>query len=67
MQMHVKFICCYSYDFEGMKGIACKCFDTDKKKIIKVKTKHLLDYEFGDDVLVNVVPNGNYLEYQISE
>lgn len=67
MQMKVRFICCSSYDFDGNKGISCKCFDENKKKIIKVSTNHLLDYDFGDEVIVDVIPNGNYLNYQIAE
>lgn len=73
MQMIVKFICCSAYDFidpntgERVQGVSCKCFDTDNKSIIKVKTDKMVDYEFGDDVLVNVVPNGRYINYQIAE
>lgn len=72
MQTKLRFICCSTYDFAGedgsrVKGISCKCFDERSKKIVKVATKHLLDCEFGDEIIVEVVPNGNYLNYQIAE
>ena len=71
MQITLKFICCSSYDFtddEGkrVKGVSCKCFDPESKKIVKVKTDTLLDFDFGDDILVNVIPNGNYLTYEVA-
>ena len=72
MQTTLKFICCSDYDFvnqetgERITGIAFKCFEPNSKKIVKVKTDCLIDGEFGDDVLVNVVINGNYLNYEIA-
>lgn len=65
MQITLRFICCYSYDFEGNKGIACKCFDEHANKIVKVKTNHLIDACFADEITVNVIPNGNYLTYEV--
>lgn len=71
--MIVKFICCSAYNFvdsdtgERVQGISCKCFDVENKEIIKVRTDKMLSYEFGDDVLVNVVPKGKYINYQIAE
>lgn len=70
MQTTLKFICCSSYNFKDddgnrVQGISCKCFDEKTKKIVKVKTDNLLYYEFGDDVTVDVIPNGNYLNYEI--
>lgn len=72
MQMTVKFICCTSYDFKDgdgnrVVGISCKCFDEENNAIIKVKTSHLLPNKFGDDVVVNIIPNGRYINYQIAE
>lgn len=66
MEMTVKFILCKEYDFEGNHGISCKCFDTKSQKIISVKTNSVLPYVFGDDVVVEVVPNGNYITYTIA-
>lgn len=71
MQMIVKFICCTSYDFvdaDGKRvvGVSCKCFDENNNCIIKVKTDKMLDYHFGDDVLVDIIPNGRYLNYQVA-
>ena len=71
MQVKFKFICCTDYDFtdgsgKQVKGISCRCFDPKTEKIVKVKTDKKLDYKFGDEVLVNVVPNGNYVNYEIA-
>lgn len=70
MQTTLKFICCSSYDFNDkdgnrVQGISCKCFDEHSKKIVKVTTDKELNLDFGDDVTVDVVPNGNYLNYEI--
>lgn len=70
MQTTLRFICCSAYNFtddDGKKveGITCKCFDEKSKKIVKVKTNKVVLYDFGDDVLVDVVPNGNYINYEI--
>ncbi|MCH5320863.1 MAG: hypothetical protein J1E36_03825 [Eubacterium sp.] len=72
MQKVVRFINCTSYDFvdkdgKRVTGISCKCFDEDSKSIIKVKTSHLLDKNFGDEVLVNVLFNGRFVNYEIAE
>lgn len=72
MQKTVRFICCSGYDFKDkagnrVVGISCKCFDEETKTIIKVKTNHLLDCEFGEEIVVNIVPNGRYINYQIAE
>lgn len=71
MQIKLKFICCTDYDFTGndgnqVKGISCRCFDPESRKIVKVKTDKMLDHKFGDDILVNVKPNGNYLNYEVA-
>lgn len=71
MQMKVKFICCSSYDFvdkdgKRVTGISCKCFDEKNNSIIKVKSNRLLDNKFGDEIVVNIVPNGRYINYQIA-
>lgn len=71
MQTTLKFICCSEYDFvdaEGKRvsGISCKCFDMHAKKIVKVRTNHFIDADFGDDIDVNIVPNGNYLNYEVA-
>lgn len=71
MQINMKFVCCSSYDFvnhetgERVQGISCSCFDESQNKIIKVKTTKMLNYKFGDDVVVNAVPNGKYISYEI--
>ena len=71
MQITVKFICCSPYDFKDsddnrVSGISCKCFDEESKSIIKVKTDKMLDCSFGDDIIVDVVPNGRYIKYQLA-
>ena len=71
MQMILKFILCSPYDFtdehgKRVCGYSCKCFDENSNSIIKVKTDRMLDYHFGDDVLVDVVPNGRYINYHIA-
>lgn len=71
MQIKLKFICCTDYDFtddngKQVKGVSCRCFDPESGKIVKVKTDVMLYNEFGDDVIVNVKPNGNYLTYEIA-
>lgn len=65
MQVTLKFILCSPYDFDGKKGFSCRCYDPKANKIVKVKTDKELPYVFGDDVTVDVVPNGNYLNYEI--
>lgn len=70
MQIKLRFICCSPYDFtddEGrrVQGISCKCFDERSKKIVKVKTDKYIELDFGDEIDVDVVPNGNYLNYEI--
>lgn len=69
MQVTLKFILCSSYDFDDkgkhMQGFSCRCYDAKANKIVKVKTDKDLPYVFGDDVTVDVVPNGNYLNYEI--
>lgn len=72
MQITVKFICCSPYDFKDsdgnrVSGISCKCFDEESKSIIKVKTDKMLANKFGDDILVDVVPNGRYINYHVAE
>lgn len=72
MQLIVKFICCSEYDFNDLdgnrvSGISCKCFDEQSKSIIKVKTDKMLVNKFGDDILVDVVPNGRYINYHVAE
>ena len=72
MQLVVKFICCSEYDFNNpdgnrVKGVSCKCFDEQSKSIIKVKTDKMLVNKFGDDILVDVVPNGRYINYHVAE
>lgn len=71
MQLTAKFINCEPYDFKDsngnrVQGISCKCFDVVSNKIIKVKTEKMLPYNFGDDVTVDVVFNGRYVNYQIA-
>lgn len=71
MQTTLKFICCFSYDFkddsgERITGITCKCFDEESGKIVKVKTNHMIDACFADEIIVNVIPNGNYLTYEVA-
>lgn len=69
----LKFIENHSYDFndkntgERVQGIYCSAFDPDAKRIVKVKTKHLLDNQFGDDLTVNVVLSGRYVDYEVAE
>ena len=70
MEFTMKFINCTPYDFtadNGMRysGYSCRCFDTSNKKIVKVKSNKMLNYDFGDDVTVIAVPNGRYLNYEI--
>lgn len=73
MTTQLKFIENHSYDFkdketkERVQGISCFAFDPDGKKILKVKTNHLLDLQFGDDLTVNVVLNGRYADYEVAE
>lgn len=73
MQMVVKFICCSAYDFtdretgERVQGISCKCFDTENKDIIKLKTDKMINAEFGDEIVVDVIPNGRYINYKVAE
>lgn len=72
LQLIFKFILCKSYDFtdnngQRVTGITCQCYDPENKSIIKVKTNHLVNAEFGDDILVNVVPRGRFVDYEIAE
>lgn len=72
MQVVFRFICCNEYDFTDdngrrIQGVSCKCFDENAKQIVKVKTDKMLDKVFGDEVLVNLVPNGRYLSYVVAE
>ncbi len=70
MKYVLKFISCSEYDFtdentgKEVKGISCKCFDVESQKIVKVKTDVVIPADFGDDLEVDVVPNGNYLNYK---
>lgn len=71
MEIIMKFINCTSYDFKAENGtryvgFTCRCFDPATEAIVKCKADHLLDYQFGDDVTVNAVPNGRYLNYHVS-
>lgn len=71
-QATFKFILSKPYDFtdnngQRITGITCQCFDPENKCIIKVKTKHLVNAEFGDDILVNIVFNGRYANYELAE
>ena len=70
MELVMKFINCTPYDFTAengahYSGYSCRCFDTRSKKIVKVKSDSFIDLEFGDDVTVDCVPNGRYLNYSI--
>ena len=73
MTTELKFIENHSYDFtnkktgERVQGITCNAYDPDGKKIVKVKVKHLLDKQFGDDLTVNVILNGRYVDYEVAE
>lgn len=72
MQKTVKFVLCKPYDFtnpdgERITGVSCQCFDPESKCLLKVRTKHLVTAEFGDDILVNIVFNGRYVNYEIAE
>lgn len=69
MQLKVRFICCRPYNFvddagNQVHGVSCSCFDEASNKIIKVKVDRVLDYVFGDEIMVNVVFNGNYVRYE---
>lgn len=70
MQRTFKFICCSAYDFtnkdtgERISGIKCQCFDPEQKQIVSVKTDRMLNYNFGDDIEVDIVPNGRYVSYK---
>lgn len=72
MNKTVKFICSKSYDFtneetgERVQGVSCKCFDEEQKQIISVRTKKVLDYNFGDDVEIEIKLNGKYVSYAIA-
>ena len=71
MEITVKFINQNEYDFVDDKGIrragiTVNVFDTVSKKIIKVKSQHLLDNDFGDDIKVLCVPNGRFLNYSVA-
>ncbi|MCD7723058.1 MAG: hypothetical protein LUH82_03790 [Clostridiales bacterium] len=62
------FINCSRYDFtdsigKQIAGVTCKCFDRATSKIVKVKTDKVIDLPFGAELVVDVVPNGNYLDY----
>lgn len=64
----LKFIRSSDYDFtndagERVQGVSCQCFEPVSKKIVKVKTDVVLDFEFGDDVEVNVELNGDRVNY----
>lgn len=68
MQATLKFILCTSYDFingdgERVQGIKCQCFEPNSKTIVKVKTDHIIEAEFGDDLNVLVELNGRYINY----
>lgn len=64
MEITLKFILCKEYDFDGNHGISCKAYDPNANKIVSVKTDKLLNaFVFGDDLLCECVPNGNYLNY----
>ncbi|MDE6020475.1 MAG: hypothetical protein K2H01_05740 [Ruminococcus sp.] len=72
MQKVLKYICSSSYDFTDAQGkrvvgISCKCYDPESKTIVKVKAKHLVNAEFGDDVTVNVIFAGRYVNYELAE
>lgn len=72
MQTYLKFICCSNYDFTDpntgnrVSGITCKCFEPTSGKIVKVVTDTVLENDFGDEILVECVPNGNHLTYQVA-
>lgn len=72
MEMVYKFINCNSYDFVdkgGVRrvGVSCNVYDPDTKKILKCKAKHLINLQFGDDITVNVIPNGRFINYEVVE
>lgn len=65
VELSVKFINCTAWEFDGKKGITCRCYDPQSNSIIKVKSHVMLDNAFGDDVVVKCVPNGRYLNYEV--
>ena len=66
MEMMLKFVNCYKYNFEGKSGITCNCFDPSTKKLVKVKTDHLIEEEFGNDIKVICIPSGKYSSYHVA-
>lgn len=71
MELTMKFINCTPYDFTAengahYSGYSCRCFDTQSKKIIKVKSDSFIDLSFGDDIDVVCTPNGRYLNYSVA-
>lgn len=73
MILECKFINASSYDFtdgQGRRivGTTANCFDTNSKSLIKVKVRNATAIEgkkFADDIRVNAIPNGRYINYEV--
>jgi hypothetical protein len=72
MQVKFKFICCSEYDFDDretgkhMHGFSCKAYDPTSKQIVKVRTNHQINKEFGAEITCNVIFNGRYVNYEVA-
>ena len=72
MNFDVLFINQNSYDFvddhgQRRAGVSVNVFDPRSKKILKCKSKHLLDLSFGDALTINALPNGRFVSYEIAD
>ena len=73
MKLNVKFINAKPYDFtdgQGKRFVGCNIFvfDSHSNSIIKVKVVNASAIEgkkFGDDIVINCIPNGRYLNYEV--
>ena len=73
MKLNVKFINARPYDFtdnNGKRIVGCNIFvyDFQSKEILKVKVVNPASIEgkkFGDDITINCIPHGRYLNYEV--
>ena len=71
MQIKVKFITrsdFYSFDKDGKhyEGYTVHAYDAKADKLIKCHSDKEINAQFGDEILVRCVPNGDRIKYEVA-